>query len=311
MSKFPAALFFLACAPTCVLSKVKVDVYYESGCPFCLKFLSTTLKQFIHTPGVLESLVDLEGHSFGNAYYATPECGGAPYNMINRQCWEKMCGQAAMGMAAPSCYTGELVCQHGEFECKLNRADACMKSLLPTEPMQYMDFAICIQEGAPQAGFSGTEEQLAATCGTTTGTAWMPGGQSCWTGAGDYKTGDTVVQQEASMTPLHPVVPYVTMDGKVFEDHDNLLQGVCKHYVSTPGAIPVQACTNIGVTVAAAVAVAVPTPVAVPAPAVLLAVPPAVPAPVPVPASVPGMLASVPGMPVAVGWGAPARMLFV
>jgi len=262
MARFHLALLILASAPTVVLSqlpKVKIDVYFETGCPFCLKFLTETLPPIMNTPGMV-GLVDFVGHPFGNAYYATPECGGAPYNMNIRLCWEKLCGRPKMGFQSPTCYRGELVCQHGEFECKLNRAASCMKQLLPTDPLKYFAFDTCLAKGAVQAGATGTEAQLAATCGAQTGAPWIPDGQNCWTGvavngiiAGD---GAILAQQEASMTPVHKVVPYVELNGVAIDDNNNLLHDICvasqiPPVVNAPGqgfvytAAAVQVCASV------------------------------------------------------------------
>merc|ERR1740117_2889274 len=74
-------------------TKVRVDLYYEVGCPFCLKFITEVLPPLLASPGMLENVVEFVGHPFGNAYFVIAECGGGGgYNMNARLCWEKMCG---------------------------------------------------------------------------------------------------------------------------------------------------------------------------------------------------------------------------
>jgi len=223
---------FAVMVPTCAQVKVKVDFYYEVGCPFCLKFMQEVLPALLTAPGMLETVVDFVGHPFGNAYFVTPACGGAgAYNMNARLCWEKSCGFQALGFQAPDCSNGELVCQHGDAECKLNRFAACAKAVT-SDPRIYMPFSRCMGEGAGAAGASGTEATLAATCATSNG---VPSIEQCYISNG-VPNGAALIQQEASMVPVHTVVPYVTVNGVAIADHDQMFAEVCKAWTGAPVA---------------------------------------------------------------------------
>lgn len=224
MAKLTLALIAAASVPTCLLGvKVKVDIYFETGCPFCQKFLRKTLKPILHS---LPKEVVVEGHPFGNAFYLDQQLCPQPANRIGwylmetRKCWEAKCGAPAMGSAPATCYTGTLVCQHGETECKLNRAAICMKELTP-DPLKYMDYAICLADRFQNAIASKTEAALPIGCAGNQSEAL----KKCLRSEPPHN-GEHLVQQEASMTPVHAVVPYVTVDGQAIEA-EHLRREVC------------------------------------------------------------------------------------
>lgn len=37
------------------------------------------------------AIIDMEHHPFGNSYFPTAACGGAPYDVDVRHCFEKRC----------------------------------------------------------------------------------------------------------------------------------------------------------------------------------------------------------------------------
>jgi hypothetical protein len=211
--------------------KVKVDFYYESACPFSVKFVNEILLPFLTTPGILENVVDFESYPSGNAYYVTPECGGSDvYSMTARLCWEKRCGYIHERTAADNCFAGELVCQHGELECKFNRALACVKKV-GASPLVQMNLFICLFNGAGAAATTDSEAQLASDCASQTGTPWNAA-QSCWVASGE-PNGAMLSRQEAAATPTHPSVPYVIVNGQAI-DHDKIFQEVCRAYKGPP-----------------------------------------------------------------------------
>ena len=69
------------------------------------------------------AIVDMQHHPFGNSYFPTTACGGAPYDADIRHCFEKRC----TGMATPpsDCFAAnvsDIVVQHGPQEAIFNRA---------------------------------------------------------------------------------------------------------------------------------------------------------------------------------------------
>lgn len=235
---FLFSLVALTCGQSLGGPKVKVDLYYEVGCPFCLKFITTVLPELLQSPGMLENVVDFEGHPFGNAYFVTPECGGGgAYKMNARLCWEKMCGFPLLAAAPSHCFDGELVCQHGEAECKLNRAAACAKAV-SNDPRIYMPFSGCMGAGAGVAANTHTELDLAKTCAATSNLAWEQTSQ-CYVSSG-VLSGAALIRQASRETPVHPAVPYVTVNGIAIADHDEMFAEVCKAWKG----IPLNACAQ-------------------------------------------------------------------
>ena len=55
-------------------AKVKVHFYGEAQCPFCRKFVTETWHE-IWSDEELKSKIDYEFVPWGNAYFATEECG--------------------------------------------------------------------------------------------------------------------------------------------------------------------------------------------------------------------------------------------
>lgn len=224
-----------ACSLTATMTqKVKVDFYYEVSCPYSLKFVLNVVVRLLSTPGMLEQVLDFDSHPFGNAYFVTPQCGGANvYSTEARRCWESKCGLASLGTAPSSCFAGELVCQHGEIECRLNRAMACIKAQ-KVGPRVQMKFFICLAKGAAAAAATHSEELLLSTCAAQTGAPWALA-EPCWNGAG-IPNGAALIQHEASVVPLHDVVPYITVNGQALTDHDEIFAAVCHAYTGPPVA---------------------------------------------------------------------------
>lgn len=234
-------LLALAGVPTCMSQvKVKVDLYYEAGCPFSYRYITGPLNKAFDTPGFMD-MIDFEGHPFGNAYFVTQQCGGAgKYSMDARKCYERICGLSQSASAAPKppdCFNHELVCQHGEAECKFNRAEACVKYMPGTTPDKEMEFFACIHPQAGAAANAHTEAQLVSTCATQTGIN-VKALQECWEAKTGSLDGAELIKKEAALTPVHPAVPWVAVNGKAIEDHDQILQEVCKTYMATPTALP-------------------------------------------------------------------------
>jgi interferon gamma-inducible protein 30 len=222
--------------------KVSVKLYYEVGCPFCLKFVTDILNPLLQIPGVLENVMDFEGFPFGNAYYVTPFCGGgAGYTMNDRKCFESHCGPTVPAPPA-ECFAGTMICQHGESECKLNRAAACVKDI-SKDPKTYMQVSECMGKGAGPVIYSHKEAELIAKCSAQYGfAAWSTTGVNCWNSVG-APAGDALLKQQAHATPVHPAVPYVTVNG-LEVDSKVFLSTLCKTYGGTPVPAFTAVCTN-------------------------------------------------------------------
>ena len=97
------------------------------------------------------AIVDMQHHPFGNSYFPTTACGGAPYDADIRHCLEKRC----TGMATPpsDCFAAnvsDIVVQHGPQEAIFNRAQACAKDITTEKGeawyTRYWSFTACIED---------------------------------------------------------------------------------------------------------------------------------------------------------------------
>ncbi|EOA18969.1 hypothetical protein CARUB_v10007604mg [Capsella rubella] len=90
--------------------KVKLNLYYESLCPYCQNFIVNDLGKIFDTD--LYTITDLKLFPFGNAHVST--------NLT-------------------------ITCQHGEEECKLNALEACAIRTWPNPKLHYK-FIQCVEK---------------------------------------------------------------------------------------------------------------------------------------------------------------------
>jgi len=213
------SLCLLGCAVADTAAKVKVQLFAEAGCPFCRAAIAGPVNQTLSTPSVA-AIMDFEFFPWGNAYFVTEECKGAgEYDMSARKCFNQHCG-AAVTEKPKDCFTGDVVCQHGQAECEADRYLACAKVL---DAEHYMAFAHCVE-----AGYDTYTKGLVMSCAAANrlDSAAL---SKCFSSS----EGDHAVVQQASATPEHPGVPYILVDGKPVEQPNDLLKEVCKAYQGT------------------------------------------------------------------------------
>ncbi|CAA7027876.1 unnamed protein product [Microthlaspi erraticum] len=90
--------------------KVKLNLYYESLCPYCQKFITEDLVKVIDSD--LLTITDLKLVPFGNAEVLD---------------------------------NNTITCQHGEEKCKLNAVQACAISTWP-DTLLHLSFITCVEE---------------------------------------------------------------------------------------------------------------------------------------------------------------------
>lgn len=90
-------------------SRVSVDIFYETLCPYCRQFISNQLLGVVQTE--LAQHIALKLYPYGNAHTAAD---------------------------------GSLVCQHGTEECELNTLEACALFEYPHE--KTVHFIACLEE---------------------------------------------------------------------------------------------------------------------------------------------------------------------
>jgi hypothetical protein len=193
-----------------VVRGTKVEMFYEVGCPLCQKVMKEVIKPALSSYNPAAATIEL--FPFGNAYYVTSKCAGAgTYQLASRKCWGSSCGA---GVAAPmaDCFTGDIVCQHGQPECTLNRYVACAKQVSNSDFSKYGNFAVCIdgewQQGQDYDFPAGTCALLAEDCAKKAGMDFNAI-KACADGVG----GDAALKAVAAGTPPHTVVPFLTADG--------------------------------------------------------------------------------------------------
>ena len=180
--------------------------------------------------GVAE-IVDLRHHPFGNSYFPTAKCGGAPYDPDTRHCWAKEC--TSTDVSPPSdCFTGTPVAQHGETEYDVDRVQACAQSLTTGDPSvtnRYWPFVVCTEKHYERKG-----EAAAHSCAKETGVDYARL-NACYTG----DAGDAAVAAQAKATIDHPGTPYIAVNGEAVQG-DDVLSAVCAAYkvLNVKGATP-------------------------------------------------------------------------
>ena len=137
----------------CVCVYVCVCVCVQAGCPPCQQAITTTVNAVVNATGVA-AIMNLNQIPFGNNYFATAQCGGAPYNPDVRHCWATNC--QASSNPASDCFAGTVVTQHGPEENNVNIMEACAKNLVPSW-QDYWPFLVCMESNYEQGIYiSGT-----------------------------------------------------------------------------------------------------------------------------------------------------------
>jgi len=148
------------------ISKVKVEVWTESGCPHCRNFISKPLLHAVQAINIT-NIMYLEMWPFGNAYYMTEDylCGGMysnesyvwynksgwrDYSKSIRLCFNQNCGKDEHASNQPRCYVDGPYCQHGKAECEVNTLQACAvkgaMALNESSYLEYVPFMACMED---------------------------------------------------------------------------------------------------------------------------------------------------------------------
>lgn len=199
-----------------------VDVTFitEAGCPPCQDAITRTVNQVVTSKG-LAAIMDLNQIPFGNNYFATKECGGAPYDPDTRHCWAAKC--VAAKNPAADCFSGTVVTQHGPNELAVNKMEACAKNLLD-KWQDYWPFLVCMETNYEK----GVYVEGAGKCATSSGLSesFATKLNSCYHG----KLGQQFLVKEAKATIDHPGTPTMLVAGKPLDSIDDMLSAVCGAY---------------------------------------------------------------------------------
>eukprot|EP01061_Rhynchopus_euleeides_P042408 TRINITY_DN73_c0_g1_i4.p2 TRINITY_DN73_c0_g1~~TRINITY_DN73_c0_g1_i4.p2 ORF type:complete len:157 (+),score=67.92 TRINITY_DN73_c0_g1_i4:261-731(+) len=128
--------------------------------------------------------------------------------------------------------SGKIVCQHGTTECTANMAEACVKNMTSNDPLKYMPFAQCVEDG--------TSESLSAMekCATKLGLDWSAINSCLTNGQGDQLI--NIEGQKTAAAKIH-YTPYIACNGKAVRSSDKITSTVCNLWTGTKPACCSQA----------------------------------------------------------------------
>ncbi|CAO2840044.1 unnamed protein product [Amaranthus hypochondriacus] len=176
--------------------KVKLDLYYESLCPFCANFIINPnggLPVLFQT--ALIHIVDLRLFPWGNAWFTS---------------------------------NNSFVCQHGPDECLFNTIEACAIEAWPTLDGHF-PFITCVESLLYEGKYSEWE-----TCFDHLGLDPTPV-TTCYKGETGKKLNLKYASLTAALDPPHEYVPWVVVDGEpLLEDYGNFISYICKAYKGSP-----------------------------------------------------------------------------
>jgi interferon gamma-inducible protein 30 len=110
--------------------KVKLELLYETQCPYSLQYITEQLKDVFEDP-VLSDHIDLSLVPYGNAMTIKTEGISKGYRFWHKKVVEDKVEHIFM-------------CQHGEMECLGNMIQACHIELSGNDPKKYMPFIFCM-----------------------------------------------------------------------------------------------------------------------------------------------------------------------
>ncbi|CAJ1968926.1 unnamed protein product [Cylindrotheca closterium] len=200
--------------------KVVVRFYGEAQCPFCRKFV-TEVWQPIWEDLELRNYIDYDFVPWGNAYFATKQCGSGPYNSVERACWYKNCiNEQSDGKK--DCFDSEaVVYQHGQKEGDVDVYESCIKTLFGLD--YAVEFTYCA-EGPKMDNKSQDSKALMKECaGLVIPKVDFPAIDECF----DLQ-GRKLEIHNARNTPEHPGVPYVLIEGAPIDDIAHTKETICK-----------------------------------------------------------------------------------
>lgn len=180
----------------------KVEVYYETYCPYCVQFLNGSLRQAWEDVELRERM-SLDLHPFGNGRLYPEERVSEGYHF-----WHQNASYPL------------IECQHKEQECLGNTIHAC--AVADLEASKYMPFLLCMVSYGVGAG----PELTSYACGTKLGVD-MPALKACATSRRGHNLHVAHGQRthEKNLTS----VPVAMVNGQRIDNGDkgDLIRAVC------------------------------------------------------------------------------------
>jgi hypothetical protein len=196
---------------------VSVRFYGEAQCPYCRRFV-TDVWQSIWTDPEFRAVIDYDFVPWGNAYFATKECGEGPrYDSTERKCWAKNCIPATDAGKHETtadddndddnmdCFAGPAIYQHSTKEGQVDIYESCVKELLGLDAA--VDFTYCCE------GPHMDDDATLSTARALMETCVRPSFESDAVHQCLEERGRELEIANAKQTPPHPGVPYVVVDG--------------------------------------------------------------------------------------------------
>lgn len=189
--------------------RVKIEMYTESLCPYCIQLITTSFKIAFETKDI-NLIADFHLYPYGNA---------KEYQASDRWIFK---------------------CQHGENECVGNLMENCAFDI--TDYQNGLAFAICLEENIQQYSqdFAKTGSYCAGLHNID-----INGVNDCMQGERGNKIQHEVATKTEALQPPHNYVPWVVVNDQHdinVEDQvfDNMLGYICKNY---KGTVKIDACS--------------------------------------------------------------------
>ncbi|XP_071717996.1 gamma-interferon-responsive lysosomal thiol protein-like [Rutidosis leptorrhynchoides] len=181
--------------------KVRLTLYYEALCPGCEDFVVNDMYKIFENG--LISIVDLKLSPYGNANIGP---------------------------------NGTIICQHGEWECKLNTVEACAIYAWPTVS-DHFPFIHCVESLNFEDKYTEWE-----TCFKKLNLDPKPV-TDCYTSGIGHKLELQYADEIKALEPPHMYVPWVVVDGQpLYEEYEDFMSFICKAY---KGSNVPQACHGL------------------------------------------------------------------
>jgi len=118
--------------------------------------------------------------------------------------------------------SGVVTCQHGEDECTANMAEECAKNQTGGDPLKYIPFDACLEDG------SDINTKSIKKCASK---KKLDGDDivKCLTDG----RGTQLIAAAAKNTVDHKYVPYFTFNGKALDDYEDIVKDACNYWTGT------------------------------------------------------------------------------
>lgn len=158
---------------------------------------------------------------FGNAYFNTSQCGQPSYDRDAVGCFRKLCGGSH---PSPDCFSGPLLCQHGEDECFANRLEGC--AFKTAKFPSWVPFVACYEKDGDLS--KSNAQRCAAASGLQYGQM-----AACATGSEGSKVDVANARRTLAYSGDWMGTPTVTVNGQTLTnpaEPGQLINAVCKAY---------------------------------------------------------------------------------